>query len=435
MGELVGIEGIKPSRRLELMPYGAADTRFRSDVAPADPFNGGANLAGRVGADLKMGLGPNITLDATINPDFGQVEADPAVVNLSAFEVFFDEKRPFFTEGSRLLSGNGPSYFHSRRVGARPACNVSADFVECPPNATILGAAKVTGRLATGMSLGALGAVTSREFARTFDTLANTFGRVEVAPPAGYGVVRVQQEFGASKSVVGVTLTTVQRDLDALLAPTVVHRAYSGGADWILRWDRGAYELRGSLGFSHLRGDQRAINRVQRSPVHFFQRPDARYLTYDSTHDVHRLDRGPVVSQDERRLAVRRPVRLGIAGVRSQRCRPARQHGRTVWLRPHSLPSDKTGALVSELQLVAHDAGRVGLRRRPAISLQRAVRRRHVQEFLESQLVRRLSPPRVRSFGDARRPEYGDATVVELGRSPRQQVRREKLLGRPRLLW
>jgi hypothetical protein len=283
MGELIGIEGIKPSRRLEVMPYGAADTRFQSDVAPADPFNGGANLAGRVGADLKMGLGPNITLDATVNPDFGQVEADPAVVNLSAFEFFFDERRPFFTEGSRLLSGNGPSYFHSRRIGASPACNVSADFVECPPNATILGAAKVTGRLATGMSLGALTAVTSREYARTFDTLANTFGRVEVARPAGYGVVRVQQEFGASKSVVGVTLTTVQRDLDSLLAPTFTRRAYSGGADWVLRWDRGAYELRGYLGFSHLRGDQRAINRVQVSPVHYFQRPDARYLTYDST--------------------------------------------------------------------------------------------------------------------------------------------------------
>ena len=284
MGELVGIEGIKPSRRLELMPYGAADTRFQSDVAPADPFNGGANLAGRVGADLKMGLGPSITLEATVNPDFGQVEADPAVVNLSAFEVFFDERRPFFTEGSRLLRGNGPSYFHSRRIGASPNCDdVSADFVECPHNATILGAAKVTGRLATGMSLGALAAVTSREFARTFDTAASTFGRAVVAPPAGYGVVRLQQELGASKSVIGVTLTTVLRDLDSILAPTFTRRAYSGGADWVLRWDRGAYELRGYLGFSHIRGDQAAINRVQRSSVHFFQRPDARYLKYDST--------------------------------------------------------------------------------------------------------------------------------------------------------
>lgn len=283
MGQLVGIEGIKPTRRLEVMPYGAADTRFQGGVPAADPFNGGANLAGRAGADVKMGLGPNITLDGTVNPDFGQVEADPAVVNLSAFEVFFDEKRPFFTEGSQLLRGNGPSYFYSRRIGARPSCNASGDFLDCPQNATILGAAKVTGRLATGMSLGALTAFTAREWARTYDTTTQTFGRTLVAPPAGYGVVRLQQEFGASKSVVGVTLTTVQRDLDSMLAPNYARHAYAGGADWVLRWDRGAYELRGYAGFTHLRGDASDLNRVQRSPVHYFQRPDASYLTYDST--------------------------------------------------------------------------------------------------------------------------------------------------------
>src|SRR3989440_9356585 len=288
MGELGVLEGSKPPRRRELMPYGAADTRFQGGAQAVDPFNGGANLAGRVGADVKMGLGPNITLDGTVNPDFGQVEADPAVVNLSAFEVFFDEKRPFFTEGSQLLRGNGPSYFYSRRIGARPSCRASGDFVDCPQNATILGAAKVTGRLATGMSLGALAAVTSREWARTFDTTTNTFGRTLVASPAGYGVVRLQQEFGASKSVVGVTFTSVQRDLDSLLAPTYPPRAYAGGADWVMRWDRGAYELRGGLGFTHLRGDSSAINRVQQSPVHYFQRPDARdsvggYLRYDPT--------------------------------------------------------------------------------------------------------------------------------------------------------
>src|SRR2546425_7739132 len=184
MGQLVGIEGIKPTRRLELMPYGAADTRFQGGVPAADPFNGGANLAGRVGADVKMGLGPNITLDGTVNPDFGQVEADPAVVNLSAFEVFFDEKRPFFTEGSQLLRGSGPSYFYSRRIGASPACNAAGDFVDYPRNSTILGAAKLTGRLASGMSLGALAAVTGRETARTDGPATATVARTPVAPPA-----------------------------------------------------------------------------------------------------------------------------------------------------------------------------------------------------------------------------------------------------------
>jgi hypothetical protein len=281
MGELVGIEGIQPTRRLELMPYGAVDSRVLGDVSAGDPFNDKTNFAGRVGADLKMGLGPNMTLDATVNPDFGQVEADPAFVNLSGFEQFFDERRPFFTEGNQLLRGSGPSYYYSRRIGARPACGASGDYVDCPPSATILGAAKVTGRLASGMSIGALAAVTSRESARTYDSTTGTFGRTELVPPAAYGVMRVQQEFGASKSVIGVTLTTVQRDVDSLMAPRYIEHAYSGGADWVLRWDRGAYELRGWAGFSHLRGDSAVINRVQRSPVHYFQRPDAGYLTYD----------------------------------------------------------------------------------------------------------------------------------------------------------
>src|SRR3989442_12963252 len=164
-----------------------------------------------------MGLGPNLTLDAAVNPDFGQVEADPAVVNLSAFEVFFDERRPFFTEGSQLLRGNGPSYFYSRRIGAPPRGAAAGDFVDYPHNSTIVGAAKVTGRLASGLSLGALTAVTRRATARTVvldtPTGSGRFGRTEVAPVSGYGVARVQQEFGSSAPGIGATPTPVQRDL------------------------------------------------------------------------------------------------------------------------------------------------------------------------------------------------------------------------------
>jgi len=286
MGELVGIEGIKPTRRLELAPYSAGNATLTGRRDLRNPFDDGKNLAARAGADLKMGLGPNITLDGTVNPDFGQVEADPAVVNLSAFEVFFDERRPFFTEGAQLLRGNGPSYFYSRRIGAPPSCPQLGDYQECPQNATILGAAKVTGRLASGLSLGGLAAVTQREYVRTYDTATTTYGRAVVAPAAGYGVVRLQQEFGASQSVVGVTLTAVQRALggDSLLEQRYNRQAYAGGADWIVRWKRGEYVLRGWLGFSDIRGDTGAINRVQRSGVHFFQRPDAGYVHYnDST--------------------------------------------------------------------------------------------------------------------------------------------------------
>ena len=288
MGELVGISGVKPSRRLEVLPYAAGNSTLSGARDPRNPFDDGKNLTARAGGDLKMGLGPNLTLDATVNPDFGQVEADPAVVNLSAFEVFFDERRPFFTEGGQLLRGNGPSYFYSRRIGGPPRGSADGDFVQYPGNATILGAAKVTGRLASGFSLGALGAVTGRETARTvvFDTNGVAgFDRTTVAPLTGYGVVRAQQEFGGSGSVVGATLTGVRRDLPggAALASLYTRQAFSGGADWVLRWDRGTYEVRGWLGFSHIQGDPPAIDRVQRSAVHFFQRPDARYFTYDPT--------------------------------------------------------------------------------------------------------------------------------------------------------
>ncbi len=161
MGTLVGISGIRPSRRVELAPYIASDATIRSDVDPANPFSDRSSQAGRVGADLKLGLGPNLTLDVTVNPDFGQVEADPAVVNLSAFEVFFSERRPFFTEGRQLLSGGGSGFFYSRRIGQPPRALADGDFVERPRTSTILGATKITGRTAGGLSIGALAATTA----------------------------------------------------------------------------------------------------------------------------------------------------------------------------------------------------------------------------------------------------------------------------------
>src|SRR4029079_4250987 len=131
---------------------------------------------------FKMGLGPSLTLAATVNPDFGQVEADPADVNLSAFETIFPEKRPFFIEGSQLLRGGGPNYFYSRRIGARPRGPAPGNFVDYPNATTILGAGKLTGRLASGASLGALAAVTAREDARTYDVSTGKYDKIEVAP-------------------------------------------------------------------------------------------------------------------------------------------------------------------------------------------------------------------------------------------------------------
>jgi Domain of unknown function (DUF5916)/PDZ domain/Serine aminopeptidase, S33 len=238
-GDLTGLE-VRPSRRVEVLPYASAGT--------ATDYN--------AGADIKAGIGPNLTLDAAINPDFGQVEADPAVVNLSAFETIYPERRPFFIEGAQLLRGGGQNYFYSRRIGAA--------------DARILGAAKLTGRLASGMSVGALVAATDRND--------------DVAPRTFFGVFRGQQQFGKSGSTVGLTFTGVDRSLsDDRLAGFLTDRAFAGGADWTLRFLGGQYEVGGYAGASRVDGTAAALARVQRSSARYYQRPDADHVDFDPT--------------------------------------------------------------------------------------------------------------------------------------------------------
>jgi Domain of unknown function (DUF5916) len=288
-GRLEGISGIRPARRLEVLPYVAADVTYRANVDPLDPFDD--RTAGRAGADLKMGLGPNLTLDATINPDFGQVEADPAVVNLTAFETVFDERRPFFTEGNELLTGRGlsflgrPSWFYSRRIGAAPRGSASADFTKQPTSTTIATAAKVSGRLASRLELGALAAVTPREYASTWDSASAEQGRVAVEPPSIYGVLRLQQDVGSQQSNIGATLTTVRRWLDERggLDQLLSREAVTGGVDWRLRYRQGMYEITGWLGGSRVSGEPATIARLQQSSAHYFQRPDQDEATFDPT--------------------------------------------------------------------------------------------------------------------------------------------------------
>ena len=281
MGELVGLGALRPSRRIELLPYVAAEGRLAEPDDPRDPFVAEREAGMRAGADLKMGLGPSFTLEATINPDFGQVEADPAEVNLTQFETFFSERRPFFVEGTALLGSRG--LFYSRRIGAPPPGRPRADYFDRIDNTTILGAAKVTGRTRAGLSVGALAAVTARENAATFDTATETFGRAEVAPPAAYGVFSVQQEFGRDRSTVGGTVTGVRRGMDdgSPLAGLLPEQAVSGVIDGRYRWNRGQYDVSAFAGFSHVTGDSLAILRLQRSPRRYFQRPDAGHVEVD----------------------------------------------------------------------------------------------------------------------------------------------------------
>jgi hypothetical protein len=230
-----------------------------------------------------MGFGTNLTLDATVNPDFGQVEADPAEVNLSAFETRFPEKRPFFTEGAQLLNVNHPNFFYSRRIGARPRGAATGDFVDYPASTTILAAAKLTGRLPSKTSIGLLSAVTDSESARVLALGAAAVTRLPVAPRTAYALARVQQEFGALGSTAGIHLTAVHRQFvqGDPLADLLSRQAFTVAGDTVLRFKGGEYELRSVGGASFVDGEAGALERIQRSSSHFMQRPDKDYALFD----------------------------------------------------------------------------------------------------------------------------------------------------------
>jgi hypothetical protein len=280
-GDLRGIERVRGGRRLEVLPYVAGDSRINHDRDINDPFDDGRNLEGRAGADLKFGIGPNLTLDATFNPDFGQIDADPAEVNLSAFETFFPERRPFFLEGASLLQGQTNNFFYSRRIGARPTGPASGVYVEYPNAATILGAAKVTGRQPSGLSIGALVAVTDEEWANTMTD--GIQAETKVAPPVFWAVTRVQQEFGDQGSEFGVQMTAMRRNLNESdpLADLLTRTAMTGVADTRIRFGDRTYEFSFSGGGSWVAGNEAAISRLQRANTHLFQRPDK--PRYDAT--------------------------------------------------------------------------------------------------------------------------------------------------------
>ncbi len=284
-GELRGVTDVARSRRIELLPYVAGAATIYPGADAANPFRDGANLLGRVGADVKMGLGPNLTLEATINPDFGQVEADPAEVNLTAFETRFPERRPFFLEGAPLFNIGHPNFYYSRRIGARPVGPATADYVDYPRNTTILAATKLTGRLPSKTSIGFLSAVTAAEEADVaFATLGGT-QTVPVGPRTYYALGRVLQEFGSQSSTAGLLASAVHRDFGEgdPLASLRARNALAVTGNTTLRFRGGQYEFRASGGGSVVNGTAPAIERVQRSSAHFAQRPDRTYSPLDPT--------------------------------------------------------------------------------------------------------------------------------------------------------
>jgi hypothetical protein len=284
-GDLRGIADVPRSRRVEFLPYVAADATLNANRDPRNPFDDGTNLGGRVGADLKVGLGPNLTLDAAFNPDFGQVEADPAEVNLTAFETRFPEKRPFFLEGASLFNIGHPNFYYSRRIGARPIGPATDTYVQYPAANTIMAAGKITGRLPSKTSIGIIGAATSEESADLANGDLTNIRSVRVAPRTYYGIGRMLQEFGPSASTAGFIVSAMHRDMDEgdPLAQLLTRNAFGLAGDTRLRFKEGEYEFRGSGGGSWINGGQQAIERVQRSSAHYAQRPDREYDPLDPT--------------------------------------------------------------------------------------------------------------------------------------------------------
>ncbi|MFM8536333.1 MAG: DUF5916 domain-containing protein [Acidimicrobiia bacterium] len=283
-GDLGGINGVVPPRRLEALPYVAGASTVDGDRNPNNPFDTAA-IDGRVGADVKMGLGPNLTLETTINPDFGQVEADPAEVNLTAFETRFPEKRPFFLEGAQLFNIGHPNFYYSRRIGTRPIGPATGDYVDYPDANSIVAAAKITGRLQSKTSIGLMAAMTDDEDARVASGTPLQERDVEVAPHAYHFVGRMLQEFGPSASTAGVIVNYMHRDMDdgSPLADLYTRNALAVGGNTLLRFKGGLYEFRASGGGSFLNGSPKSVERRQIASSHYAQRPDRDYSPLDPT--------------------------------------------------------------------------------------------------------------------------------------------------------
>ncbi len=296
--ELTGLEGIKPANSLEILPF----TTAKHERVPwkiGNPFNSdGIQNIFDAGADLKYGISSNLILDATINPDFGQVEVDPATVNLSDVESFFQEKRPFFIEGASTFSNFGrgggrnfwnfnfsqPTFFYSRRVGRSPGWNdtLSADFADAPIATRILGAGKITGKLGNGWNVGTIHALTAREFTPFQYNGVN--GEAEIEPQTYYGVARVQKEMNDGRQGLGILGTYTGRNFEDQTFRNRLNSSglFTGVDGWTFLDEEKAWVITGYAGVSRVDGSKERMIRLQRNSTHYFQRPDASHVDVDS---------------------------------------------------------------------------------------------------------------------------------------------------------
>jgi hypothetical protein len=290
IGELHGIRGLPKNRRIELLPHvlGEADSaRFTAEDQRERTMGDGS-----AGLDAKVGLSSNFTLDATVNPDFGQVEADPSVINLTAYETFFEEKRPFFLEGKTIFDfglgedfGGGDMLYYSRRIGASPSVLPDlgeGEFTGSPPAATtILSALKITGKTREGLAVGVTQGLTSKEtvnIARDGHT-----HRQVVEPYTNYLAARVRKDWDKGNTSLGGMLTSTHRWIDDSALATLPRNAVTGGLDFVQFFAGRTWTLQAKGVFSQVSGDPEAIHELQTNAVHYFQRPDATHLGVDPT--------------------------------------------------------------------------------------------------------------------------------------------------------
>jgi hypothetical protein len=286
-GHLMGLRGLVPGRRLELLPY--VVTRGEYVDPGSNPYRTSHEHYATGGLDARYRVASNLTLNATFNPDFGQVEVDPAVVNLGVYETFFEEKRPFFLEGNEIFDfglGNtsGGQIFYSRRIGRAPTLFPFADSADVPTQTTILGAGKLSGKV-HGWSVGSLAAVTGRATSeyRVYTGPGSFIDSTATAEPLSeYFVGRARREMNGGRSLFGGAFTQVHRDLDAFSRQFMRSDALAGGVDFRHEFGDRTWVLLGDAEASNISGTKESILLVQTASNHFFQRPDATHLEVDS---------------------------------------------------------------------------------------------------------------------------------------------------------
>ncbi len=293
-GDLTGLSGLPSPHTVELLPYVSTSASYLHDADAGSLRNANGEYAWRIGADIRAALTSDFSLNATINPDFGQVEVDPAVVNLTTTETRFPEKRPFFVESADRFAYGGlrsyynasaPTVFYSRRIGRAPHLSAFGDtsvaFARAPAQADILGATKLIGRTSSGWTTGVLEAVTGAESARTL-TSRTVPGQFEVEPLTNYLVGRVSRDLRQGETTLGALFTSVNRRLDTpQLGDALASSAYVGGLELAHSWANRSWGIDANLSRSEIAGSTAAISRVQRSPARYLQRPDAQHDRFD----------------------------------------------------------------------------------------------------------------------------------------------------------